>query len=476
MADQLVVVPFISPSPAAQFDIATNAITETVTAVILVYSRAITDDSDRTHGLMGMGLYADDGTAQGATPEISICPNLLSGSTTERAQTAKDFTAIMFVPREGAVNAADIEYTVNSFISGGVRLDSGIATNAQVSGHAILFAGNARAFADGFSANITQQTEVVGGGGTEFQPDLVVIAGSDGAFGGPSYNNEGLFSLGFITPGGTKGHACTWENATDPTVSRGYVSSDSLPTFNTASTFQETALSIVSTGFQHQVTTGGLSSPDLMYLAIKFTDESLSIVATNLTAPSGTGAQAYSLGFQPTLVLGMSSLQVVEDSLSNSALPAAAGFFAFDSSEQRAISIRRDQGVSSAAASTRTGDYGLLNLNDAGAVAQQATRTLTASGFSLNFTTATSGLFTVLAIGGGSLDPQVYSEGVVIGDSVGFVTYLETTEGVVITDEDVVTVVARAVGAAPPLGAVAQAGAAKGSIVQAGPALGRVSG
>jgi hypothetical protein len=82
---------------------------------------------------------------------------------------------------------------------------------------------------------------------------------------------------------------------------------------------------------------------------------------------------------------------------------SAAGLFAFDSSTQRAYTARSSEGLdinpTTTDASTRQGDYGLLLYEHEGAVIAQGTRSLTATGFDLSFSTSTTAIFTALGIG-----------------------------------------------------------------------------
>jgi hypothetical protein len=403
VADEFAVVEFTTPATAITFDITSPKLTGTVKAGIFFVTNTGTDDSDVPMGIMGVGMHADDGVDVPTNPQGAISSRITGArTTTQLTRQAQHNTAVISVLEDGSTSTGQsVICTHSAYIAGGVRLEATDVSGGQVKGFAVLFAGTARASVDSAAFSGTQATETTGGS-TPFTPDLVVFAGGDGSFGGPSVGNTARVNLGFLSASGVKGHSCVWPNNVDPSDADGYVGSGVYPSSDSTATAQLSTLSIVTDGFQHQLTSGS-GTPNPKYLALKFTDD-IQISIQNLTAPGSTGAQAFSTGFKPLVAMGMSSLMTSEDTATDGATASVAGYFAFDDTQQRAQTIRSEEGLSITnppvtATDTRQGDYGLLTYEHEGTVAQQATRTLTMSGFSLNFSAATAGLFTTLALG-----------------------------------------------------------------------------
>jgi len=182
-----------------------------------------------------------------------------------------------------------------------------------------------------------------------------------------------------------------------------------------------------STGFNAQAADAGAGtqSPQANYLALKFTDPDVNIACDNLAVSSSTGVQSFVLGFQPQVVFGMSSLMTTEDSLIDGATSSTAGYFAFNSTVARAHTACNQEGIGGTkAAKSRQGDHAVLTIDHTATVAQQASlSSMTATGFDLNFSTATAGFLTVLAIGAGA-QTSIFNETDEISESVALMISL----------------------------------------------------
>jgi hypothetical protein len=194
------------------------------------------------------------------------------------------------------------------------------------------------------------------------------------------------------------------------------------------------------------------------------------------TPTSPTSAAAFATtGVTPQIVIGSSSLLTATDASESGATAGGSGRFMFSSTVQRAISVHSEAGLTATAgtptnADTRVGTHSVLTLGNTGSVAHQADFvSMDAAGFTLNFTTAATGLLTCLAIGVGNLT-SVQGETVQISD--GFVGLLSQTlvvgEVVEISDGFASATQTAAMDPGVATGATFQGGAVAGTTTQGG--------
>ena len=408
MADQVAVVEFQTPSSSGTFDITSGSLTDTVMGAVVLFSAepSANDDANQAHAITGISFVASDGVAEDEVTAGIATRSADALTSTQITRTAKfngpTTKIVVGAPSDGSTSSTfQAQANFDSFIAGGLRLNA-VTTTTQVSGSALMFAGVTRAYAGLFSSSTSGGHEDTGGG-TQFQPDIVIFSISDGTFSGTgTFNVWGINSLGFAARSqAVVSSLLGWNNNADPSDADGAVRSALLQSMNTLGVFQDVTITIDSTGFNHISSVG---TPDGCYLAIKFADSETRYGAFNFPVAASAGLQSFSCGFLPRAVLGMSQLITTEDSQTDGL--GGFGRSMFTDSAARAYAASSQDGLTvsvgtPSVAKTLQSDAALLTLANDATLAQKATLSgFTGSGFTLNFSTASAaGLFTCLAIG-----------------------------------------------------------------------------
>lgn len=437
MADQWAAVTFTTPASSGNLDITSPSITETFNCAILIYTKETTDDSNRTHGVLGIGFVSTE-AGDSAANHTTSCIGLEDGVVSADNNTDHSLAHAIRANDGTGVATFPIQATYDSAISGGVRLAFTVSGGVQAKCTAILFAGLTRSavgnatFTDAAASLENVGNSVVG----YFEPDLVVFSSSDNAL--STAHANGRLALGFATNTSPIQQVAAYINcddAADPTDADGYIRSDccSAGFVGAIRTGMDRfrVTSFAADGFNAIAEdTGDLNSPQANYLALKFSDSTLNLAAKNVAVTGSAGSQSTTaIGFQPSLVFGMSTLLGSVDTLTDGSTASSGGYFAFTSTYERAYSVSAQEGLNTnpatTVARTRQGDHAVLTLTHDASVAQQASLTsMDSQGFTLDFTTATAGYLTLMAIGAGA-SAVVTSETEQISDSV--VAFLNQT-------------------------------------------------
>jgi hypothetical protein len=383
-------------------------------------------------------------------------------------------------PRLNTTRTLEVSY--DSAISGGVRLNCTIATR-RTKGVAILFAGMANQVCGEITTATTAALETCGvavgsGGLGTFEPDLVLFLTSDEPGGSATVETDASPSFGVAINGGSQVHSYVdIDDADEPTDADGVLrSARSIGWLERPSTWRTARItSFASSGFNYQSDSG---SPRAHYLALKFTERP-SLAAANVAVSGSTGDQALTVGFPPSVVIGMSTLLAAEDTETDGATASTFGYFVTGALGSRAYSAHHQEGLTLAGATvsnskSRQEDVAVLTYEHAGAVAQRATWVSAGgSGFTLNFSAATAGHLTVLAIGAADIDLAV-SDTEQITDNVTFAGLLAPqSDTVQITDSAVLFTTDVSVTEGPQ-GTSYSAGSERGTSFQGGAEEGTV--
>lgn len=400
MVDQIALVPFTTPASPGTLDITSSDITETARAVVLIWGTSVNDDTDENTGRMGIALQQlEDLSASetGGAGSVLLRHNV----GTAVCETGEGNESAVILPTDGA-SGFDIVSTVDSVIPGGVRL-SFATTTSQVKGLALILAGNSmRAWGGALSTTSTSPTqEDTGPVGDEFEPHLVLaIPAKQSLTSASRVANAGYAGFGAIVAAIQKSVLVDWDDGAATTDAEGLLqSAGSVGSITVVGrTGQALIFAINATGFTY----AALNAVDTRcrYLAIRFGGDARIAVA-NLPVSGSTGVQSFTVGLRPDVVLGASSLLTTENSLTDGATAAALGYFITGPLGSRAVSVRQQEGVAlgTTACSSRQGDHAVLTLSHTGGVAQQASWVDTTNGgFLLDFSSATAGHLTALAI------------------------------------------------------------------------------
>lgn len=442
MADQIAVVTFTTPASSGTLDITSGSITDTFNCAILIYTKYTTDDANQTHGVLGIG-YVSTEAGDASNNHTTSCVQFEDGIATSDTNTDHSLTTAIKANDGTGLASFPIQATYSAAISGGVRLSFTVTGSVQAKCTAILFAGLSRSSIGNCSFNDSAAShEDVGNAGVGYyQPDLLILSSSDNTVNSGHVN--GRMAIGFAVRTSPVQQVASYINVADGSTTGdtdGFIRSDccsggfigdrgvAMDRFRVTS-FDSTGFNAIAED------TGGLNSPQANYLAIKFSGAP-NLAAKNVALTGSAGAQSTTaIGFQPQLVFGMSSLMTSLDTLIDGSTAGSAGYFAFTASYARAYSAsHNDPGT--IVARTRQGDHAVLTLSQAAAVAQQASLTsMDASGFTLNFSTATAGYLTLLAIGAAATTSVIAETETIADQSVVFLSRtLVLDETVTISD------------------------------------------
>jgi len=484
VVDQIACVTFTTPASPGTLDITSGSITDSFSAVILIFTRQQTDDSNVANAVLGVGFIGVDGTDGTTSLQCSIAIQSEDGVTSSQDNNTDRNNITALLASNGVSPAtAQIVAVYSSSVAGGVKLNF-TTTTVQAKCTAILFAGLSKAATGNCSFNDVAGSHADVGLSPFWQPDVVIFRSSDNIINGDTDN--GTLALGFAVRTSPIKQAAAYINfddLADPTDSDGYVSSTecSVGFVSTIRTWPDrfSVTSFDSTGFNgiavDDPSTGTSRTPQANYLALKFSGAP-SLFAGNLSVSGSAGTQSFTgIGFQPQLVIGMSTLMASLDTLTSDATSTSAGYFAFMSSYARAYSVHNQAPLNIGVgvptdANTHQGDYAVLTLTATGTIAQKATLSqMTSSGFDLSFSTATAGFLTVLAIGSGTLT-SVQSETERISDAsvVNLISRRIIPETEQISDNVGGLILADGLSALGPIGYVFQGGAEQARVQQGG--------
>jgi hypothetical protein len=410
VVDQIRVVDFVTPGGVGTLDITHPELTETFKAAILILSASTTgeDDTNINHGRVCLGFVGVD---SGVGYDINAVGSFQAQNglgTVANANHGSDNDICLQV-WNSAGTALLISAAYDSTIPNGVRLTFSASFAAR--GTAILFGGIGRAACGTCSSTPGGLAELVGDSTNRFSPDLVLFIGADTQVDPVLINADGCLRLGMALNKAGLPQVSAFlntEDGADPTDSDGIVRAAAAWTFFEAgvrtTAHAQTVTSFDASGFT--VDTDG-TSPDAVYLAIKWADASrVRMAAANLLSSGSTGIQTFnSFGFTPDVVLGMSTLMASLDTLTDGPTASSGSYFATGRYGSRAFSVSHQEGLAitgppNTNAQSRMGPHAVLTLDHTGAVAQQADWVggSGSGGFSLNFSTATAGYMTALGI------------------------------------------------------------------------------
>jgi hypothetical protein len=486
VTDQIAVVEFTTPASPGTLPITSPDITEAFSAAILIFTRETSDGTNNNHGVLGIGFIGVDGVQGEVSLQCAISCSLEHGLTAgQDNDTARSQAACVLATDGSSSGGLDIVAEYDSAVAGGFVLDF-TTTDVQAKCTAIIFAGLSKAAAGACTFSDAGEThEEVGAAADQFEPDVVIFRSSDNVVNGATPN--GTLALGFATNTDAIQQVSAyvnWDDRIDPTDSDGFLRSDCASggfigdRGVAMDRFQVTSFD--ATGFNGiAIDTGDGNSPQANYLALKFSTP-VHLACANLAVSASTGAQDFTVGFPPRLVLGMSTLMTTLDTLIDGATASAAGYFVTGELGERAYTVHNREDLNlnptTSDAHTRQEDVGVLTYEHTGSIAQRATwdQALT-SGFRLNFSVATAGYLTALAIGFFEVDTETVeiADGAVLLAEDNDLT-LVTSEVVEISesfDSEADTVASLA--NQTRLGRTTQAGAQRGSTLQAGPIMGR---
>jgi hypothetical protein len=430
MVDQIELVTFTTPAtaPPTTYQVTHPNLTETVKAAVVFYSSRTADDTDHAHAVGGIGFAADDGvqldaigfTATGALQSEDLDAAAADTATVKANDLGGAAPNLIVAPTNDGLGNIGTRDEFVQFVAGGIELTSQVITN-QTKAAALLFAGVARAVIGQIGATTVLQNEAVATPST-FRPHLIIIMGDAGAWtAAPTFGNDARASLGFVIDDGASSQVAfgaDWDNGqtitdgdAEASTNRGSVCFE--PTGRAINRVQ---FIITATGFSHQVVSG-TDNQNLVYLAIQFTNKP-DLFVGNLATPAGTGpAEFLTPGVVPRVVLGTIHQLAALDTPTDGAQAGGFGRFAFTRSNARAYGLFSQEGVDCAGAGStnagsRQGDHAVLSLSNTGTVAQQADLlSLEPGRFLLNFTTATAGWLTCLAIGSDPGAPGILRTG-----------------------------------------------------------------
>lgn len=447
MALEMAIVSTVAQTAGGTQDITSSDITDFSCAVAFIYgATALGTTAD--HARIGAGVctkteIGSTGVAASACfgtnsrdAQTNTAGNVTRNAGTETGGSAS--SRFLVVPSASAplttvVAACDAIPRAISGVANGVRLNWTTTPDAAYRMVFVLFGGTT---AEGIRQLAT--TTPFG-----FRADVGICISTSGSFttGGGTANNDTMLDVGFFANNSLSQGALAfeWNRNADPTDSDGRV--------YTAKCAGSIAAGTASTGAA--VTAIGASDttvtdPEGFCLAMQMpTGTSFKVVTETL--PGSTGVASFTgLGFTPGFVLGAATLINADDTTTDGATAASCGLFAFTPAvNEFAGGIRADEGVALNPATTDTSSIfdakALLLQDDAGATAVSATTaTGVASGFSLNFATATAGRMVLLGIQLPTV-VKVQNETVQITDAqvLLLASKLVTSETVLISDGQV---------------------------------------
>lgn len=310
------------------------------------------------------------------------------------SQTSSAGRCISMIDPTG--NTIEAAARFNAALTNGVRIEWVTAPAAAYEGFALLISG----VVDSWIVDSGGTTTTTGPVGSEFRPSFIFVNPTTGNnLGGVT--NDGVPGFGLVVDKSPIKQAvlgAEWNRLSDPSDCDGILRNGSCALEVTGNTGIDldglSVATITSTGFTSASGIGPC-------MAVKLDTDATFQIAVE-TLPSGTGNASFTgLGLKPRVVFGVASLITSEDTIVDGATVATEGVFLFDGTQQLAASERVDEGVSTPASSSLFASAKAIHvLNDAGTDAVVGTVvSLDATGFTLNFTTATAGRMLVFALG-----------------------------------------------------------------------------
>ncbi len=400
------------PTP---WSITSSDLTLTAKAALVFYtSRAdasgIVDDTLTDGAVMGVGVACDaDGgsTNQTGTQSVRAVDNAATPLPVTRKDGGATTDEVIDAIQRTAGNTRAATHELASWVSQGISLNA-VTDTDDVSAAALLFAGVARTYVAAATPSAAGTSEIVGlsSTGGSFRPDLLIFFGQDGGLVNTTTISSALTVLGYCIDDGASSQVhffADWDagalnDLTDADAYAGTTTAHADLTTSGTRALQTVTVTITATGFDMISSVG---SPDMWYLAIKFTQKPAMYVG-HVALPSSPGEFLLATpGVVPRAIVSVNHLLTVFDTLTDGAVAGAAGFSMFTKSAQRAYAIHFQEGVTPTNTGTRHGNHAILTLDHQGTVVHEADLVqMEPGGARLNFTTATAaGTATLLAIG-----------------------------------------------------------------------------
>ncbi len=359
----------------------------TAKGAIFIVTQGVTDGTAANH--INLSLGWTDGTR-----DRCLNKQREDGVTTTDSRRKSASSVILMLNTNG--NGTTLaEAAFSAFITDGVRINWTTVDSAFLV-TCILLGGSDLSIYAGHAAvptTASSSTDVTDPG---FEPDIVLVATSDGiaidSANGASWN-ENSFGVVHNDGGGTitnRGIFDQYQDSVTTTNPSAYYSATyclgDLNTTGGTTQWEASLTAFDSSGFSITTSgTGGATSTDAIYLALKFANHSSGVITH--TTPTSTGNDAETgFGFTPQFVMmGMGFHEAVDTGYEN-ANAGPFGFSAFTASAEFSNTVATEDGASTSNEQSLS-DNQAVNLAD-----HDGTTGLTASfvsmdanGFTLNY-------------------------------------------------------------------------------------------
>jgi hypothetical protein len=449
VADKFGIVRTVTPTTAGTQDYTFSGL-GTFSAAIFIVSGAIADDTTRAHGKSSIG-FVDSAGNQAGLANRSENARVTNVHNNLGAINGTSVTGTTIITFNNTANTIESVAVWSANITDGVRLNWTTPPAVAYEMTVILFGGLLNATA--------QKNNAATAGGNNISLGYnadVLIFGCPGEWtssNSPGSSNNGAWpGIGFCINNGSatqKSIYTNWINLPADTISDSDAIADSTHAGGAVAqgggSSTSTTISFPDATSFTATASGG--SPDFTFLALKFSDARKLGVALE-ALPASTGPASFTgAGTKPVLVIGGGNLLTSSDSLTDGATAATFSFFCFNSSTANSAGMAQQEGVDignptpTTVANSRSSAAPVMLLDHNGALAAQASFTsFDTLGFTLNFSTATTGRGVFLAIGG----PLVTSETVTVSDAAILRSRLIVNETVTISEQAQFSTVLRA--------------------------------
>jgi hypothetical protein len=402
MPDELAIVHTVADTGGGTQDITDSAITDFTGAIIIV-NGATALSTDTAHARQTIAFCDSSGTmistARRSEDGAPSLPETVTWGSQSLLQIAHPTATSATAPN--VIGTAEAIARSVSGVANGIRLNWTNTPDAAYRMTVLLFGGSTNVAVGQASVPTTAALVSLG-----FEPDFVAFGMQHGNYGATSGATLDYDScLGFAVNDGSETQASIvlgWETATEPTVTEGYVSTvECGAELNSGVENHATVTGFSASGFTWDAESSVIPA---QYFALEFSEARSASVAIE-TLPGSTGNQAFTgLGLQPEVVLGMATLIATNDSINSSALSGSESVFLFDGTDDYSHATHSEEGLTitnppTSNAQSRTENTALWLPDDSGTVAVNASHvSMDATGFTLNFTTATAGRMLVFAV------------------------------------------------------------------------------
>lgn len=403
MADEFAIVHTVADTGGGTQDITSSDITD-FTGAIFINPCATTLATDTAHARIGIGFCDASGngacTARRAEDGNTAVPETVTWGSTSRCVVYGHPTATT----GGAptlIGTADPVDRTTSGVANGIRINWVDTPDAAYRMTVILFGGSTSVAVGQGSIPTSPTLENIG-----FEPDVVFLSTQHGNYGAAtSATLDYDIGLGFAVNDGSETQASIiglWDNATEPVDADAYVSTVEAGGEIVGGSENHASITAFSaSGFTWDAESSTIPSH---YLAIEFSDARTSAVAVE-TLPGSTGNASFTgLGLQPEFVFGIANLMTAENSLTDGATASVETLFAFNPTSEYSSATHQEEGITitnppTTNANTRVENTALWLYEHTGTEAVDASWvSMDASGFTLNFSTATAGRMVVFGV------------------------------------------------------------------------------